>query len=170
MLRMCPHCDDAGTETGSAVSDCARTRWPAHTAVLVYGYMFTVCKTYDIPFLPWASVTLFWVAIMCALLALFNTCAYIHHFTRFSGELFGLLIAVLFLQQVLASARTRLRALTPIDMGARVPAPCAHVRACMIHVHPRCWYTCKSQAITVCMCASYVSACLRVGCCIGVAV
>lgn len=47
-----------------------------------------------------ASVTLFWVSLECALLALFNTCVYIHHFTRFSGELFGLLIAVLFLQQV----------------------------------------------------------------------
>ena len=67
--------------------------------MLVYGYMFTVSKTYDIPFLPWASATLFWTAAMCALLALFNTCAYIHHFTRFSGELFGLLIAILFLQQ-----------------------------------------------------------------------
>ena len=68
--------------------------------MLIYSYMFIVAKTYEIPFVPWASVTLFWVALMCALLAIMNTCCYIHHFTRFSGELFGLLIALLFLQQV----------------------------------------------------------------------
>ena len=60
---------------------------------IVYGYMFIVAKTYEIPFVPWASVTLFWVGLMCALVAIMNTSCYIHHFTRFSGELFGLLIA-----------------------------------------------------------------------------
>jgi len=73
----------------------------AEPIVLVYGYMFIVAKTYEIPFVPWASVTLFWVALMCALLAIMNSCCYIHHFTRFSGELFGLLIALLFLQQAI---------------------------------------------------------------------
>ena len=33
------------------------------------------------------------------ILAIFNACKYIHTFTRFAGELFGLLIAVLFFQQ-----------------------------------------------------------------------
>ena len=73
----------------------------AEPIVLVYAYMFLVSKTYEIPFVPWASVTLFWVALFCALLAIFNTCTYIHHFTRFSGELFGLLIGILFLQQAI---------------------------------------------------------------------
>jgi hypothetical protein len=82
------------------VRTCACACVCARAAVLVYAYMFLVAKTYEIPFLPWASATLFWVALICALLAVCNTCAYIHHFTRFSGELFGLLIAVLFLQQV----------------------------------------------------------------------
>jgi len=35
---------------------------------------------------------------MVLLLALLNTCALITSFTRFSGELFGMLIAVLFMQ------------------------------------------------------------------------
>ena len=33
------------------------------------------------------------------ILAATNACNYIHSFTRFSGELFGLLIAILFVQQ-----------------------------------------------------------------------
>ena len=36
---------------------------------------------------------------MIVAVAASNACGYIHNFTRFSGELFGLLIAVLFLQQ-----------------------------------------------------------------------
>ena len=50
-------------------------------------------------FLPWASWVLVWAALMILLLAVTNTCVYINRFTRLSGELFGGLIAVLFLQQ-----------------------------------------------------------------------
>ena len=50
-------------------------------------------------FLPWASWVLVWAALMILLLAVTGTCVYINRFTRFSGELFGGLIAVLFLQQ-----------------------------------------------------------------------
>ena len=50
-------------------------------------------------FLPWASWVLVWAALMILLLAVTGTCVYIKRFTRFSGELFGGLIAVLFLQQ-----------------------------------------------------------------------
>ena len=50
-------------------------------------------------FLPWASWVLVWAALMILLLAVTGTCVYINQFTRFSGELFGGLIAVLFLQQ-----------------------------------------------------------------------
>lgn len=57
------------------------------------------CLRYHIPYQPWCAVTLFWVALGCMLLASVNTCKFIHSFTRFSGELFGFLIAILFLQQ-----------------------------------------------------------------------
>ena len=39
-------------------------------------------------------MTLFWTAGMIFILAALNACSYIHSFTRFSGELFGLLISV----------------------------------------------------------------------------
>ncbi|EKX37691.1 hypothetical protein GUITHDRAFT_41323, partial [Guillardia theta CCMP2712] len=73
----------------------------AEPIVLVYGYMYKIAKTANIPFVPWASATLFWVAIMLAGLAAINSCSYINHFSRFSGELFGLLIATLFFQEAI---------------------------------------------------------------------
>ncbi len=57
-------------------------------------------------FLPWASWVLVWAALMILLLAVTGTCVYINRFTRFSGELFGGLIAVLFLQQAVKVSRT----------------------------------------------------------------
>ena len=56
-------------------------------------------------FLPWASWVLVWAAVMILLLAVTGTCVYINYFTRFSGELFGGLIAVLFLQQAVKVTR-----------------------------------------------------------------
>lgn len=52
-------------------------------------------------FLPWASWVLVWAAAMLMLLSLSGACVYIRRFTRFSGELFGGLIALLFLQQAI---------------------------------------------------------------------
>lgn len=52
-------------------------------------------------FLPWASWALLWAAIMMLLLSVSGACSYIHRFTRFSGELFGGLIALLFMQQAI---------------------------------------------------------------------
>jgi hypothetical protein len=48
--------------------------------------------------LPWAAWVCAWTAALVVLLAAGNACALISAFTRFSGELFGMLIAVLFLQ------------------------------------------------------------------------
>ena len=56
-------------------------------------------------FLPWASWVLVWAALMILLLAVTGTCVYINSFTRLSGELFGGLIALLFLQQAVKVMR-----------------------------------------------------------------
>lgn len=73
----------------------------AEPIVLVYVFMYEFCQNSDpvIPFRPFAAATLYWAALFIVILAAINACKYIHTFTRFSGELFGLLIAVLFFQQ-----------------------------------------------------------------------
>ena len=40
-----------------------------------------------------------WTALFLFLLAIFNACTIITKFTRIAGELFGMLIAVLFIQE-----------------------------------------------------------------------
>jgi HCO3- transporter family len=45
-------------------------------------------------FLAWAAWACVWAAIMILALTAAGACRYIHLFTRFSGELFGALIAV----------------------------------------------------------------------------
>lgn len=54
----------------------------------------------------WSFVTLHvrvcvWTALLLFLLAIFNACTIITRFTRVAGELFGMLIAVLFMQQAI---------------------------------------------------------------------
>lgn len=73
----------------------------AEPLVLVYKFMYTFCKDNNVDYQPFATVTLFWAGGMMAVLAILNTCKYIHRFSRFSGEIFGLLIAILFAQQAI---------------------------------------------------------------------
>lgn len=42
-----------------------------------------------------------WTAVMLFLMAMFNAAAILNRFTRFSGELFGMLITVLFMQEAI---------------------------------------------------------------------
>lgn len=42
-----------------------------------------------------------WTALLLILLAIFNACDVITRFTRIAGELFGTLIAVLFIQETI---------------------------------------------------------------------
>jgi len=42
-----------------------------------------------------------WTAILLLLLAILGACSIINRFTRIAGELFGLLIAMLFMQQAI---------------------------------------------------------------------
>ncbi|KAK9796254.1 hypothetical protein WJX73_004868 [Symbiochloris irregularis] len=73
----------------------------AEPIVLMYGYMYAFMQG-KLPldmFLVWAAWVNVWTAVMLFVLALVGSCKYISRFTRFSGELFGFLIAVLFIQQ-----------------------------------------------------------------------
>lgn len=75
----------------------------AEPIVLLYKFMYDFAS--DRPslpqslFLPWCAWACTWTACMLWATAASGACRYIYKFTRFSGELFGMLIATLFLQQ-----------------------------------------------------------------------
>ncbi|XP_043817543.1 boron transporter 4 isoform X2 [Manihot esculenta] len=52
-------------------------------------------------FLAWAGWVCVWTALLLFLLATYNACTIINRFTRIAGELFGMLIAVLFIQEAI---------------------------------------------------------------------
>ena len=70
---------------------------------ITYGYMYTFARNKQglgtNNFLAWAGWSCVWAGIMLILVAVFNGCNYINRFTRFTGELFGCLVAILFVQQ-----------------------------------------------------------------------
>lgn len=74
----------------------------AEPIVIVYGFMYSFARA--TPglgvqlFLPWAAWVCVWTALLCGVLAVLGASEGIAYFTRFSGELFGALIAILFLQ------------------------------------------------------------------------
>ncbi|ONM33297.1 Boron transporter 1 [Zea mays] len=71
----------------------------------MYTFMFSFAK--DRPdlgrslFLAWTGWVCVWTAILLFLLAILGACSIINRFTRVAGELFGLLIAMLFMQQAI---------------------------------------------------------------------
>ncbi|GMP87395.1 hypothetical protein CsSME_00039788 [Camellia sinensis var. sinensis] len=75
----------------------------AEPTVLMYTFMFNFAKERpDLGhklFLPWTGWVCVWTAILLFLLAILGACSIINRFTRVAGELFGLLIAMLFMQQ-----------------------------------------------------------------------
>ncbi|WVZ90793.1 hypothetical protein U9M48_037057 [Paspalum notatum var. saurae] len=77
----------------------------AEPTVLMYTFMFNFAK--DRPdlgpnlFLAWTGWVCVWTAILLFLLAVLGACSIINRFTRIAGELFGLLIAMLFMQQAI---------------------------------------------------------------------
>ncbi|XP_055818420.1 boron transporter 1-like [Solanum dulcamara] len=77
----------------------------AEPTVLMYTFMYNFAK--DRPelgpklFLAWTAWVCVWTAILLFLLAVLGACSIINRFTRVAGELFGLLIAMLFMQQAI---------------------------------------------------------------------
>lgn len=75
----------------------------AEPTVIMYTFMFKFAK--NIPdlgsklFLAWSGWVCVWTAVLLFLLSILGACSIISRFTRVAGELFGLLIAMLFMQE-----------------------------------------------------------------------
>ncbi|KAM0921656.1 hypothetical protein ACQ4PT_006623 [Festuca glaucescens] len=77
----------------------------AEPTVIMYTFMFSFAKDRDDLgpnlFLAWAGWVCVWTAILLFSMAVLGACSIINRFTRVAGELFGLLIAMLFMQQAI---------------------------------------------------------------------
>ncbi|CAH9069042.1 unnamed protein product [Cuscuta europaea] len=77
----------------------------AEPTVLMYTFMFNFAKDRSdlgpTLFLAWTGWVCVWTAFLLFLLAILGACSIINRFTRIAGELFGLLIAMLFMQQAI---------------------------------------------------------------------
>ncbi|PPR90350.1 hypothetical protein GOBAR_AA30334 [Gossypium barbadense] len=77
----------------------------AEPTVLMYTFMFNFAKDRkDLGhklFLAWTGWVCVWTALLLFILAILGACSIINRFTRVAGELFGLLIAMLFMQQAI---------------------------------------------------------------------
>jgi hypothetical protein len=77
----------------------------AEPTVIMYTFMYTFAKQrselgHDL-FLAWSGWVCVWTAGLLFMLAILGACSIINRFTRVAGELFGLLIAMLFMQQAI---------------------------------------------------------------------
>eukprot|EP00892_Ulva_mutabilis_P000726 jgi/Ulvmu1/10654/UM066_0035.1 len=75
----------------------------AEPIVLMYGFMYKFAdgQGFADVFVPWCTWVTIWCSIFLLIFAFTGLCQYINKFTRFSGELFGMLIAILFMQQAI---------------------------------------------------------------------
>lgn len=77
----------------------------AEPTIIMYTYLYNFSKDRkDIGgelFLAWAGWVCVWTALLLFLLAIFNASRLINRFTRIAGELFGMLISVLFIQEAI---------------------------------------------------------------------
>ncbi|KAG8381894.1 hypothetical protein BUALT_Bualt05G0020300 [Buddleja alternifolia] len=75
----------------------------AEPTIIMYAYLYTFAKKWmgKELYLAWAGWVCVWTALLLFLLAIFNACTIITRFTRIAGELFGMLIAVLFIQEAI---------------------------------------------------------------------
>ncbi|KAJ0950189.1 putative bicarbonate transporter [Helianthus annuus] len=75
----------------------------AEPTVIMYNYLYTFAKHRPELgkelFLAWAGWVCVWTSVMLCVLAILNACTLITRFTRIAGELFGMLISVLFMQE-----------------------------------------------------------------------
>ncbi|KVH88149.1 Bicarbonate transporter, C-terminal [Cynara cardunculus var. scolymus] len=75
----------------------------AEPTVIMYNYLYGFAKGRPELgkelFLAWAGWVCVWTAVMLCILAILNACTLITRFTRVAGELFGMLISVLFMQE-----------------------------------------------------------------------
>ncbi|GLT80501.1 hypothetical protein SLA2020_519380 [Shorea laevis] len=77
----------------------------AEPTIIMYTYLYNFTKGRpelgQKLYLAWAAWVCVWTALLLCLLAIFNACNVISRFTRVAGELFGMLITVLFIQEAI---------------------------------------------------------------------
>ncbi|KAJ8624146.1 hypothetical protein MRB53_032676 [Persea americana] len=77
----------------------------AEPTIIMYTYLYSFAKATKAVggdlYLAWAGWVCVWTAFLLFALAIFNACNIISKFTRISGELFGMLITVLFFQEAI---------------------------------------------------------------------
>ncbi|KAE8682725.1 putative boron transporter 5 [Hibiscus syriacus] len=77
----------------------------AEPTIIMYTYLYNFCKKRPELgkklYLAWAAWVCMWTAFLLIILAIFNACTIISRFTRIAGELFGMLITVLFIQEAI---------------------------------------------------------------------
>lgn len=111
---------------------------------ITYGYMYTFARNKQglgtNNFLAWAGWSCVWAGIMLIIVAVFNGCDYINRFTRFSGELFGCLVAILFVQQFVQGAVGEFREQDTVGAIKYAPShlPCLLCTAWELCLHPGC--------------------------------
>ncbi|KAG7587064.1 Bicarbonate transporter C-terminal [Arabidopsis thaliana x Arabidopsis arenosa] len=85
----------------------------AEPTVLMYKYLYDFVKGKPELgkqlYLAWVAWVCVWTALLLFLMAIFNMAYIINRFTRIAGELFGMLIAVLFLQQTIKGMLSEFR-------------------------------------------------------------
>ena len=64
---------------------------------IFFGLLYGVCKEFGVPFLPGLFWVGMWTALIMVVFALTDAARYIQWFTRFTDEIFGALIALIFL-------------------------------------------------------------------------
>ncbi|KAL2332434.1 hypothetical protein Fmac_020015 [Flemingia macrophylla] len=77
----------------------------AEPTIIMYNYLYNFAKDRNSLgrelYLAWAGWVCVWTSLLLFLLATFNAGNIINRFTRVAGELFGMLIAVLFIQEAI---------------------------------------------------------------------
>ncbi|XP_031487787.1 boron transporter 4-like [Nymphaea colorata] len=77
----------------------------AEPTVIMYIYLYNFARQRkDLGeglYLAWAGWVCIWTALLLFLLAIFNASAIISRFTRITGELFGMMITILFIQEAI---------------------------------------------------------------------
>jgi hypothetical protein len=77
----------------------------AEPTVLMYTFMYNFAKDREDLgpklFLAWTGWVCVWTAFLLVLLSILGACSIINRFTRVAGELFGMLISMLFVQQAI---------------------------------------------------------------------
>ncbi|TQE02759.1 hypothetical protein C1H46_011588 [Malus baccata] len=95
----------------------------AEPTVIMYTFMFNFAKNRpelgSKLFLAWSGWVCVWTAALLFMLAILGACSIINRFTRLAGELFGLLIAMLFMQEAI---KDMLNVPVLFIFGAFIPA------------------------------------------------